>query len=480
METTTYKSVEVENLESRVMLSGTHHVGHHYVPPAAPKAPAIVQPKVTSTALSISQNATQLTVNGTTGDDQITVTQTGYVYTIKNGTWGTTATGAFKKIVINGNGGNDSIVADKSVTTDCVIKESGAGNDTLTGGSGNDSIYGGTGNNVLSGGLGNDTIVAVGSTNDTVTGGAGTDRFWLDNNTKTQVITDQEAAEAKTVHRITNYMNFNSGKGSTVIGKTPTSVLPEPAVTDKSITYRNFAGGPLFSDAGPAEDDVTQGYTGDCFFLSVLSSVAKVNPNLIRNMVVDLGDGTFGVQFTNANGTPCFVRVDSNFATWNGGSLAYGNFGKGGSLWVAVIEKAYAEFRWSTGNATTGYNYASYGAIDGGWMDESYTALGSRNTGIWSGNATDLINQIGNALKSGQSVTFAVGNPPAGTNLVGDHAYTVDHLNRDSKGVVMSVTLRNPWGVDGYSSTDGANDGYVTVTVAQFFTASIGAVAANV
>ena len=249
-------------------------------------------------------------------------------------------------------------------------------------------------------------------------------------------------------------------------------------MNDGGIVYKSFAGSPLFSTAGPAENDIAQGYTGDCFFLSVLSSVAKVDPSLIRNMVVDLGDGTFAVQFTNANGTPTFIRVDSNFATWGGGSMAYANFGKGGSLWVAVIEKAFAEYRWSTGNATSGYNYASYAAIDGGWMDESYTALGCKNTELWGNTAAALINQINSALTAGQSVTFAVGNPPSGANLIGDHAYTVDHLNKDAKGNVISVTVRNPWGVDGYTSTDGVNDGYVTVTVAQFFQAQIGAVSA--
>ena len=163
--------------------------------------------------LGVSQSATQLIITGTADNDTITVAQSGNTYTIKNGTWSTTVTGAFQQIVVNGNGGSDSIVMDKSVTTPCIIKASGAGNDTLTGGSGNDSIYGGTGNNVINGGAGDDTIVALGSTSDAITGGAGKDTYWLDNS-KTEVITDLEAAEAKTVHRITSFMNFNSGKGA--------------------------------------------------------------------------------------------------------------------------------------------------------------------------------------------------------------------------------------------------------------------------
>jgi hypothetical protein len=75
-------------------------------------------------------------------------------------------------------------------------------------------------------------------------------------------------------------------------------------------------------------------------------------------------------------------------------------------------------------------------------------------------------------------VTYAVGTVPAGAPLVGNHAYTVDHMGKDSKGNVV-IVLRNPWGVDGAGS-DGANDGYVTVTPQQLFAASLGAASAAV
>ena len=103
------------------------------------------------------------------------------------------------------------------------------------------------------------------------------------------------------------------------------------------MAYKNFATNPLFSDGGPSEDDIQQGYVGDCWYLSSLSSVAKVNPDRIRQSVVDLGDGTFAVQFFR-NGQAVFERVDADFATWYG-QMAYANTGKGGSLWVAVMER---------------------------------------------------------------------------------------------------------------------------------------------
>lgn len=69
-------------------------------------------------------------------------------------------------IIINGNGGNDTIeVADNLARN--VIFFGGNGNDVLTSGLGNDVLIGGAGNDVLTGKLGNDLLI----------GGAGADRL---------------------------------------------------------------------------------------------------------------------------------------------------------------------------------------------------------------------------------------------------------------------------------------------------------------
>jgi Ca2+-binding RTX toxin-like protein len=59
-------------------------------------------------------------------------------------------------IVINGIGGNDSIMVDASIDKPIRIT-GGAGNDTLTGGGGNDTLIGGPGSDYLNGRGGNDT-----------------------------------------------------------------------------------------------------------------------------------------------------------------------------------------------------------------------------------------------------------------------------------------------------------------------------------
>src|SRR5690348_17179056 len=65
---------------------------------------------------------TQLKITGTPGSDQITVTETpGGLLVTNSGGWSTTAPGSFQSILIDAGSGNDSVVIDPSVTTDCVL-----------------------------------------------------------------------------------------------------------------------------------------------------------------------------------------------------------------------------------------------------------------------------------------------------------------------------------------------------------------------
>ena len=49
------------------------------------------------------------------------------------------------------------------------------------------------------------------------------------------------------------------------------------------------------------------------------------------------------------------------------------------------------------------------------------------------------MNQINAALNAGKAVTLGISNVPAGAPLIGDHAYTVDHVNLDAKGNIVGV-----------------------------------------
>ena len=439
----------IDTLEARTMMAA-HGL----------KAEAPVALDITTAAYN---EGTQLVINGSAKNDNINVTRTDAGLLITNtGGWNTLITGDYKSIRVNGNAGNDTITIDASVNTNTVL-HGNAGNDSLTGGNGNDQLFGEAGNDTLNGRGGNDTFVTLGGGKDIVNGNDGYDSFWIDSKNDTVTATNDEVASGA-VHKVAG---FESIKTTTTTGKktkvTTTAIsielngqnLIDPKA--EGTVYQNFAGHQLFSDAGPIANDIEQGYLGDCYFLATLSSVAKTDANLIKQSVVDLGDGTFAVKFMKGN-KEMYFRVDADLPTWGNGSLAYANTGSQGSLWVAVMEKAFAAFR-------TGAN--SYASIEAGWMSEVYAALGKTSTNYFSaGTAASLINTIKIALEQGKSVTYGANTPTDGAPLIGCHAYSVDRVNLDTNGNAVSVTLRNHWAIDGVGN-DGQNDGYVTVTAAQ-------------
>jgi Ca2+-binding RTX toxin-like protein len=76
-----------------------------------------------------------------------------------------------------GQGGNDTLVVDASMTAPTLV-DGGAGNDLVLGGSGDDNLVGGTGRDTLRGGAGNDRLDGGDDDlNDRLEGGVGADVF---------------------------------------------------------------------------------------------------------------------------------------------------------------------------------------------------------------------------------------------------------------------------------------------------------------
>src|SRR5258708_5743363 len=91
------KTATFESLEARQLLSGHHH--HQ----AGALKPVVIPPPVVYAPLSVTPSGSTLLITGSTGSDAITLSQSGTTFTLSNGTWKTTVTGAFSKIVIKGN-----------------------------------------------------------------------------------------------------------------------------------------------------------------------------------------------------------------------------------------------------------------------------------------------------------------------------------------------------------------------------------------
>jgi hypothetical protein len=169
-----------------------------------------------------------------------------------------------------------------------------------------------------------------------------------------------------------------------------------------------------------------------------------------------MGDGTYTVDFQN-NGTPTYIRVSNDLSTWGGGSYVYARPGANGSIWGAILEKAFAYFR-------TGAN--TYNSINSGWMGDVYALFGVNSTFFYSSSVTTdaaLYSKLSADLSAHKEVTMGTFSSPP--QLVGGHAYTLISVTKNSAGAGQYY-VRNPWGVSGDSLEN--SQGYATLTYAQF------------
>jgi Ca2+-binding RTX toxin-like protein len=123
--------------------------------------------------------ADTVTVNGTAGDDRISVASSGASVVVNGLATQVTVSGvdSLDSLVVNGGAGNDTIDATRLHAGQVNLTINGGdGNDTILGSAGNDTVNGGRGNDVANLGAGNDTFVwNPGDGSDIVDGGAGND-----------------------------------------------------------------------------------------------------------------------------------------------------------------------------------------------------------------------------------------------------------------------------------------------------------------
>jgi hypothetical protein len=440
--------------------------------------------------------------------------------------------GGYGDDVLRGMAGNDQLMGeagndhlDGGADNDQLWGGDGA--DILLGGIGNDDMWGEAGNDRLNGqggidrmwaGDGNDVLVAIDAAyNELVDSGTGADIMWIDgylSGLLAQLDDDVIAASASdVVQRVSSFANGadKTLDGDNITDPTATDWRHQPgAITlegthladNSKLRYNNVVtagntqgSNPLFSQSGssilsanpalnvnsfasggPRSADINQGDLGDCWLLAGLGAVANQNQNIIRQNVVDFDDGTYGVRLGNK-----FYRVDNELPVWdtaNGATSANVRFAKLGaqdSMWVAIVEKAYAHFRYGTNTYDSLQN-------PGGRSTEVFEALRMKNVAGYglkdtyataAAMATDLYSKWtqGYAIVIG-SIAF---NGPEG----GNHAFTIERFIRNAAGIVTDIVLRNPWGEeDGINRFNAfafanpgasANDGVFTVTVSQLY-----------
>ena len=211
----------------------------------------------------------------------------------------------------------------------------------------------------------------------------------------------------------------------------------------------------LYGPSGaPTDTDVSQGYLGDCYFLSSLGEVALQDPTAIENMITNNGNGTYGVRFY-VNGQADYVTVNEQLPVmgggyrWaNGSTLEFANSTT--DNWVALVEKAYAQLNAQT-NAPHGMDlnsasdsYAGIAAGTGSALtmitDQQESAIG-----LYSGESSSalasVLSSVTSSFKAGEEVLMSTSNSSSG-NLVVDHMYMVTGVN----ATTGALTIQNPWG----------------------------------
>jgi hypothetical protein len=305
-------------------------------------------------------------------------------------------------------------------------------------------------------------LVSIGGGRDRLTGGGGHDNLWADPR-GTDTITDAGASDF--AHLVGSFLanRIAQSDGSYRTTSVPLELagqdLADPVAAKATGGWRDLSVKPLFAQGGPSEHDIDQGQVGDCYFLAPLSAVARVAPGHITDRVVDLGDGTYAVHFQNYD-KHVFVRVDGDLAVGRDGRPVYAELGRDDSMWVAVIEKAWAFSRRSQG---------TYASIAFGRAKETFRAVGMTDTQFEDdykafGSAIGMLNAVDELLHAGDAVAFWTKmTVPEGSKVWNSHVLMVSRVARGKSCVAVGLVLRDPYKKDRPGRVDGADDGYITL-----------------
>jgi Calpain family cysteine protease len=201
---------------------------------------------------------------------------------------------------------------------------------------------------------------------------------------------------------------------------------------------------PVFDASGPGRDDPEQGTLGDCYLIASLSAIAQSDPDRIRRMVADLGNGRYRVRFwvaqrEGSEQTLTFSHHDefvtAAFPAAGFGAPSYGGAPQQREIWVSLVERAYAQWH-------GGYAQIGAGGNPGDTMSE-LTGVASQR--LWSSqlDADALVVQIARAIQAGHPVcasSTADAGVAARHGVFPSHGYTVVAADAGAH----TVTVRNP------------------------------------
>ncbi len=212
-------------------------------------------------------------------------------------------------------------------------------------------------------------------------------------------------------------------------------------------TYSAVSGS-LFASGGPQYTDVRQGQADDCWLLASSAEVAARDPGYLTSMFTYEGTNTingatvsvYSVRFYSHEGfgVPHNVTVDTELP---GGGNTY-DHPANGVLWVALLEKAYAQASGAGWVTTSNGNSDSYGVLDYGEPSYALPALTNLSTAEHAINAS----AAATAFQAGDLVCLCTGDSPSSNAIVPNHCYALVAYTPSSS---TPFKIYNPWGPGG-------------------------------
>ncbi len=221
--------------------------------------------------------------------------------------------------------------------------------------------------------------------------------------------------------------------------------------------------GTSWSDRGNFFNDVTeyndpiQGAVANCYFIAAISAIAWASPFSIEHRVRATGTGetdrTNAIQFYTKGGgkdaATKLVEVTDNTIINSSNNPVYCRSNDAGEIWPAVYEKAFAKWINNTNDDKPDISKTAYGdpvkAVAQLTNKTPYYYYTSSRT------ALDLFGVVRENSMSMKTInpmvawTYGSGKDYTGSNIVGNHAYTV--LGWATFNNKNYIILRNPWGV---------------------------------
>ncbi len=225
--------------------------------------------------------------------------------------------------------------------------------------------------------------------------------------------------------------------------------LPWNAIHRASV-WRVPDNGRLFVD-GIESSDVRQGLINSCLVLSGLAAIAAQHPALIEDAITDNGDGTYTVRFFEQR-PPGFVwepewtthevTVDAVLPHGPDDKPVYART-PNGELWVAIMEKAWAEHMGGYQRIDGNYGQGIVEALTGKTASAGNYVIDNVAADIGLGFDLPGLEEMADALANGD-VLLATSKGSSENGLVTRHVYYVQSVDVTAG----TVNVGNPWGTE--------------------------------